>query len=103
MPWLYGEGERSFVRLQGEIMKSSDDYSLFAWRSARSFGGALATSPASFVDSENIFPTESFQSLSESQWFVDDQQQRDSSDCTLEGCGRSKSTHNPKLYREGHS
>ncbi|KAI1121840.1 heterokaryon incompatibility protein-domain-containing protein [Nemania abortiva] len=32
MPLLYGEGgERAFVRLQEEIMKSSDDHSLFAW------------------------------------------------------------------------
>jgi hypothetical protein len=54
MPLLYGEGERAFVRLQEEIMKSSDDYSLFAWRSASSFGGLLATSPAALVDSGNI-------------------------------------------------
>ena len=31
MPLLYGEGEKSFIRLQEEIMKSSDDQSLFAW------------------------------------------------------------------------
>ncbi|KAI1461616.1 heterokaryon incompatibility protein-domain-containing protein [Annulohypoxylon moriforme] len=31
MPLLYGEGRRSFIRLQEEIMKISDDYSLFAW------------------------------------------------------------------------
>jgi hypothetical protein len=32
MPLLYGEGEKAFVRLQEEIMKDSDDESLFAWQ-----------------------------------------------------------------------
>ncbi|RDL34748.1 uncharacterized protein BP5553_07876 [Venustampulla echinocandica] len=31
MPLLYGEGSRAFARLQEEIMKVSDDQSLFAW------------------------------------------------------------------------
>jgi hypothetical protein len=31
MPLLYGEGEKAFVRLQEEIMKDSEDQSLFAW------------------------------------------------------------------------
>lgn len=31
LPLLYGEGDRAFVRLQEEIMRSSDDQSLFAW------------------------------------------------------------------------
>ncbi|KDR70038.1 hypothetical protein GALMADRAFT_32739, partial [Galerina marginata CBS 339.88] len=31
MPTLYGEGQRAFFRLQQEIMKSSDDHSLFVW------------------------------------------------------------------------
>ncbi|KDR77344.1 hypothetical protein GALMADRAFT_32921, partial [Galerina marginata CBS 339.88] len=33
MPTLYGEGRQAFIRLQYEIMKSSDDHSLFAWAS----------------------------------------------------------------------
>jgi hypothetical protein len=32
MPLLYGEGSKAFIRLQEEIMKVSDDQSLFAWR-----------------------------------------------------------------------
>ncbi|GKU08907.1 unnamed protein product [Fusarium langsethiae] len=32
MPLLYGEGVKAFVRLQEEIMKVSDDHSIFAWR-----------------------------------------------------------------------
>ncbi|KAK4135935.1 hypothetical protein BT67DRAFT_433312 [Trichocladium antarcticum] len=31
MPILYGEGENAFLRLQEEIIKRSDDQSLFAW------------------------------------------------------------------------
>ncbi|KAL8766892.1 MAG: hypothetical protein Q9209_006440 [Squamulea sp. 1 TL-2023] len=49
MPLLYGEGkERAFRRLQEEIMRSSDDHSLFAWTSENQQGGAsglLASSP----------------------------------------------------------
>ncbi|KAK0634092.1 heterokaryon incompatibility protein-domain-containing protein, partial [Immersiella caudata] len=33
MPLLYGEGERAFIRLQEEIIKISDDHSIFAWQS----------------------------------------------------------------------
>jgi len=32
MPLLYGERERAFIRLEEEIMKISDDHSIFAWR-----------------------------------------------------------------------
>ncbi|KAK1750038.1 heterokaryon incompatibility protein-domain-containing protein [Echria macrotheca] len=32
MPLLYGEGDRAFVRLQEEIIKTSTDFSLFAWK-----------------------------------------------------------------------
>ncbi|KEF53604.1 uncharacterized protein A1O9_10579 [Exophiala aquamarina CBS 119918] len=31
MPLLYGEGERAFTRLQEEIIKRSDDETIFAW------------------------------------------------------------------------
>ncbi|KAK4450845.1 heterokaryon incompatibility protein-domain-containing protein [Podospora aff. communis PSN243] len=31
MPLLYGEGYRAFARLQEEIIKSTDDHSIFAW------------------------------------------------------------------------
>ncbi|RYP13745.1 hypothetical protein DL767_010590 [Monosporascus sp. MG133] len=54
MPLLYGEGERAFIRLQEEIMKVSDDHSLFAWESPDLRGGLLATSPAAFKGSKNI-------------------------------------------------
>lgn len=31
MPLLYGEGNKAFIRLQEEIMRNSDDQSLFTW------------------------------------------------------------------------
>lgn len=63
MPLLYGEGgEKAFVRLQEEIMKSSDDHSLFAWRDLdrqyASCHGLLASSPAKFAKSRNIVFTD---------------------------------------------
>lgn len=60
MPLLYGEGERAFIRLQEEIMKVSDDHSLFAWESSDSRGGILATSPEAFKSSKNIIPFNHF-------------------------------------------
>ena len=30
MPLLYGEGEKAFIRLQEEIIKESDNHSIFA-------------------------------------------------------------------------
>jgi ankyrin repeat protein len=54
MPLIYGEKEAAFTRLQDEIMRVSDDHSLFAWRSSDNRGGLLATSPAAFIGSDNI-------------------------------------------------
>ncbi|KAI0458818.1 hypothetical protein F5B21DRAFT_369762 [Xylaria acuta] len=59
MPLLYGEGgEKAFIRLQGEIMESSDDHSLFSWRDLDrqypSCHGLLASSPTKFIKSRNI-------------------------------------------------
>ena len=34
MPLLYGEGPKAFLRLQHEIIKTSDDESIFAWKGA---------------------------------------------------------------------
>ena len=56
MPLLYGEGKRAFTRLQEEIMKVSDDHSLFAWESFWDSSGLLATSPAAFSKSGEIIP-----------------------------------------------
>ena len=61
MPMLYGEGgEKAFLRLQEEIMKESDDQTIFAWvdreTSDISLRGLLATSPLKFAGCHNIFP-----------------------------------------------
>ncbi|PTB66973.1 ankyrin, partial [Trichoderma citrinoviride] len=60
MPLLYGEGERAFIRLQQEIMRVSDDQSLFAWKSSDTRGGLLATSPEAFEGSKDIVPFNHF-------------------------------------------
>ena len=55
MPLLYGEGEKAFIRLQEEIIKHSDDHTIFAWRINRDHQhGLLADSPAAFQDCHNI-------------------------------------------------
>jgi hypothetical protein len=60
MPLLYGEGRRAFFRLQTEIMKQTDDESIFAWsypveQQLRTlFTGMLATSPEQFRDSSLV-------------------------------------------------
>ncbi|KAI0806359.1 HET-domain-containing protein [Xylaria sp. FL0064] len=52
MPLLYGEGEKAFIRLQEEIIRSSNDLSIFAWTAAlgdkRSFRSIWAGSPNEF-------------------------------------------------------
>lgn len=57
MPLLYGEGEKAFERLQHEILKASDDESIFAWRNeSLVHSGMLALSPADFSDSGDVGP-----------------------------------------------
>ncbi|KAI1164701.1 HET-domain-containing protein [Nemania serpens] len=52
MPLLYGEGEKAFTRLQEEIIRSSNDLSIFAWTAAlsddRTFRSIWASSPSEF-------------------------------------------------------
>lgn len=58
MPLLYGEGTNAFIRLQEEILKSSEDESLFAWSDSeavsRENNGILASHPIAFSRSSNI-------------------------------------------------
>lgn len=60
MPMLYGEGEKSFIRLQEEIMKESNDESLFLWTDdnadPNTITGLLARSPDLFKGSSHFFP-----------------------------------------------
>ncbi|PMD49023.1 HET-domain-containing protein [Hyaloscypha variabilis F] len=65
MPLLYGEGRRkAFLRLQEEIMKSSNDHTLFAWTKRRGvFNPATATmsilapDPYCFINERRLEPT----------------------------------------------
>ena len=62
MPPLYGEGEKSFMRLQLEILKTSDDESIFAWSEDDVYDsyvhttGLLATAPKYFMNLGNVRP-----------------------------------------------
>jgi hypothetical protein len=58
MPLLYGEGAKAFTRLQEEILKTTDDYSIFAWRAVAAdkgiYRGLLARSPIEFRDCQSF-------------------------------------------------
>lgn len=60
MPMLYGEGDKAFLRLQEEIMKNSDNQSLYAWKdedaSPGAYHGLLAKHPSNFANCGNILP-----------------------------------------------
>lgn len=56
MPLLYGEGEeRAFLRLQEEILKVSEDYTIFAWASELNDPGRGSGLLASSVNEFNGF------------------------------------------------
>jgi hypothetical protein len=57
MPMLYGEGMRAFLRLQEEIVKETNDLSIFAWRADRSvhkYSGIFAATPTYFRESGSV-------------------------------------------------
>jgi hypothetical protein len=56
MPLLYGEGERAFLRLQEEILRQSEDDSLFS----HSYYDLLAPSHSFFGDSGRLSPCETW-------------------------------------------
>ncbi|KAK9781192.1 putative Heterokaryon incompatibility domain-containing protein [Seiridium cardinale] len=57
MPMLYGQGEHAFRNLQKEIIKISDDQSIFSWSPIDTAAeGALARSPAEFQGCGSIIP-----------------------------------------------
>lgn len=60
MPMLYGEGEKAFFRLQAEIIKQSDDHTIFAWPIHRHCQpGLLADNPAAFANCQHVTATSS--------------------------------------------
>jgi hypothetical protein len=57
MPLLYGEGKKAFHRLQLELLRTTNDHSIFAWRASNrseEYTGVLAESPLHFKDSGQI-------------------------------------------------
>jgi hypothetical protein len=55
LPPLYGEGQSAFLRLQLEILRTSDDESIFAWLDSEDVsGGLLARSPSAFRECGGI-------------------------------------------------
>lgn len=50
MSILYGDGQKAFLKLQEEIMRDTDDFSLMAWDKidAQAYNGLFAHSPACF-------------------------------------------------------
>lgn len=65
MPLLYGEGQKAFTRLQEEILRATDDQSLFAWatdprmvtaQSADDICGLLAPHPRFFKHVRSMNP-----------------------------------------------
>ncbi|CAH0024498.1 unnamed protein product [Clonostachys rhizophaga] len=71
MPMLYGEGDRAFMRLQEEIIKETNDMTLFAWQTsdhdpvrsfdemhlgAKTYRGILAKSPREFSVAHQLRP-----------------------------------------------
>jgi Heterokaryon incompatibility protein (HET) len=59
MPMLYGEGgQKAFLRLQEEIIRTNNDMSIFAWRdpeaSFSTYKGLLASSPKSFAECREV-------------------------------------------------
>lgn len=63
MPLLYGEGPKAFTRLEEEIIKSSMDLSIFAWKSLDSsqhYSGLLAALPSEFADCADLIASNSY-------------------------------------------
>jgi hypothetical protein len=62
MPMMYGEGRKAFLRLQEEILKQTQDDSLFAWRASEQsaseapYRGLFASSPKEFASEVSITP-----------------------------------------------
>lgn len=71
MPLLYGEGQGAFIRLQEEIMRHSDDHTIFAWglfskglsSTTREPQGLLAPAPELFARSDDVVAVETGESL----------------------------------------
>jgi hypothetical protein len=75
MPLLYGEGNKAFMRLQEEIVKVSDDQTIFCWTWSpldvpTNWTSFLAPSPAVFADSAKFSPAVRLSSGQSSEYAV---------------------------------
>ena len=65
MPLLYGEGTKAFIRLQEEIIRTTNDHTIFCWARnssvAPGWTSTLAPSPAAFRDSSDYIPMGSWE------------------------------------------
>jgi hypothetical protein len=63
MPLLYGEGPKAFIRLQEEIIKVSNDHTIFCWTWTdsvpRDWASMLAPSPETFKNSGSFVQSRS--------------------------------------------
>ncbi|KAK5652093.1 hypothetical protein OQA88_10871 [Cercophora sp. LCS_1] len=76
MPMIYGEGDRAFLRLQDEILRSSPDQSILAGAHVLpvqkiefSFEIQLATSPTDFAGAGCVIPCKGYEK--EPNWILD--------------------------------
>ena len=80
MPMLYGEGKKAFHRLQLEIIRSSNDQSIFmwGWNSHRvQIGSVLADDPSFFKDCSNIV-------LTNHDWFIERSKEKFPELCSMD-------------------
>lgn len=65
IPLLYGEGSKAFIRLQEEIIRTSNDHTIFCWtRNAgvpSEWTSMLAPSPKAFSKSSDYFPIDAWE------------------------------------------
>ena len=101
MPLLYGEGGlRAFRRLQLEILRKSDDESIFAWSSDRSPDlqgvlSPLAASPSYFIHSLSIRP---FKSIIPRPSYAVTNTGLEMNTVLLEGCDPRSNEETDRLY-----
>ena len=73
MPMIYGEREKSFLRLQQQIIQKYKDESIFAWSmedaddNTVTYSGPYAPSPSAYINCPNVVPTLGSQGFSEIQ------------------------------------
>ncbi|KAK5655271.1 hypothetical protein OQA88_5838 [Cercophora sp. LCS_1] len=60
MPLIYGEGSKAFLRLQEELLRVFQDYSIFAWRVETERCEQLPAHSGMFAESPSFFKTSGF-------------------------------------------